>query len=281
MRSKLFVPASRPELFDKALASEADALSFDLEDAVAPSRKPAARQALADWLASPAFRAAQAEHPKKIIVRVNAADTSYFPEDVDALGGLPTDMVNLPKVASGAARRAPAARAAQAGFEGELLVTVETPQALARAAELASAHPRVAGLQLGLADLFEPLGIDRYQPETLRAVMLALRLGAGCAGKYAMDAAYARVRDGEGFRAEAQLARSLGFLGKSCVHPSQVAIANEVFGFSAEEIGAAERIVAASEAQAGVGAFLLDGKMIDAPFVRRARDVLLAAGRAA
>ncbi|CAB3850504.1 CoA ester lyase [Achromobacter mucicolens] len=281
MRSKLFVPASRPELFDKALASEADALSFDLEDAVAPSRKPAARQALADWLASPAFRAAQSEHPKKIIVRVNAADTSYFPEDVDALGGLPIDMVNLPKVESADALREAAARAAQAGFEGELLVTVETPQALARAAELASAHPRVAGLQLGLADLFEPLGIDRYQPETLRAVMLALRLGAGCAGKYAMDAAYARVRDGEGFRAEAQLARSLGFLGKSCVHPSQVAIANEVFGFSAEEIGAAERIVAASEAQAGVGAFLLDGKMIDAPFVRRARDVLLAAGRAA
>lgn len=281
MRSKLFVPASRPELFDKALVSDADALSFDLEDAVAPSRKPAARQALADWLASPAFRAAQSEHPKKIIVRVNAADTSYFPEDVDALGGLPIDMVNLPKVESADALREAAARAAQAGFEGELLVTVETPQALARAAELASAHPRVAGLQLGLADLFEPLGIDRYQPETLRAVMLALRLGAGCAGKYAMDAAYARVRDGEGFRAEAQLARSLGFLGKSCVHPSQVAIANEVFGFSAEEIGAAERIVAASEAQAGVGAFLLDGKMIDAPFVRRARDVLLAAGRAA
>jgi citrate lyase subunit beta/citryl-CoA lyase len=281
MRSKLFVPASRPELFDKALASEADALSFDLEDAVAPSRKPAARQALADWLASPAFRAAQSEHPKKIIVRVNAADTSYFPEDVDALGGLPIDMVNLPKVESADALREAAARAAQAGFEGELLVTVETPQALARAAELAAAHPRVAGLQLGLADLFEPLGIDRYQPETLRAVMLALRLGAGCAGKYAMDAAYARVRDGEGFRAEAQVARSLGFLGKSCVHPSQVAIANEVFGFSAEEIGAAERIVAASEAQAGVGAFLLDGKMIDAPFVRRARDVLLAAGRAA
>ncbi|MDH0093022.1 CoA ester lyase [Achromobacter mucicolens] len=281
MRSKLFVPASRPELFDKALASEADALSFDLEDAVAPSRKPAARQALADWLASPAFWATQSEHPKKIIVRVNAADTSYFPEDVDALGGLPIDMVNLPKVESADALRDAAERAAQAGFEGELLVTVETPQALARAAELAAAHPRVAGLQLGLADLFEPLGIDRYQPETLRAVMLALRLGAGCAGKYAMDAAYARVRDGEGFRAEAQLARSLGFLGKSCVHPSQVAIANEVFGFSAEEIGAAERIVAASEAQAGVGAFLLDGKMIDAPFVRRARDVLLAAGRAA
>ncbi|MDH0682549.1 HpcH/HpaI aldolase/citrate lyase family protein [Achromobacter animicus] len=281
MRSKLFVPASRPELFDKAMVSAADALSFDLEDAVAPPRKAAARAELASWLGSPAFQAAQAQHPKKIIVRVNASDTPYFADDLDALGRSPIDMLNMPKVESADALREAADRAGQAGFEGELLVTVETPLALARAAELAAAHPRVAGLQLGLADLFEPLGIDRYQPETLRAVMLALRLGAGSAGKYAMDAAYARVRDGEGFQAEAQLARSLGFLGKSCVHPSQIAIANEVFGFSAEEIDAAERIVAASQAQEGVGAFLLDGKMIDAPFVRRARDVLLAAGRAA
>ncbi|MFD4840552.1 HpcH/HpaI aldolase/citrate lyase family protein [Achromobacter sp. NPDC058515] len=281
MRSKLFVPASRPELFDKAMASQADALSFDLEDAVAPARKQAAREGLANWLASPAFGAAHAQHPKKIIVRVNASDTPYFAGDLDALARSPIDVLNLPKVEGPDALRAAAGEAIAAGFRGEFLVTVETPQALARAAELAAAHPRVAGLQLGLADLFEPLGIDRYQPETLRAVMLALRLGAGCAGKYAMDAAYARVRDAEGFRAEAQLARSLGFLGKSCVHPSQVAIANEVFGFSAEEVEAAERIVAASREQDGVGAFVLDGKMIDAPFVRRARDVLLAAGRAA
>jgi citrate lyase subunit beta/citryl-CoA lyase len=280
MRSKLFVPASRPELFDKAMASQADALSFDLEDAVVPARKQAARESLASWLASPAFSAVHAQHPKKIIVRVNASDTPYFADDLDALARSPIDVLNLPKVESPEALRTAVAQAIAAGFQGEFLVTVETPQALARAAELAAAHPRVAGLQLGLADLFEPLGIDRYQPETLRAVMLALRLGAGCAGKYAMDAAYARVRDGEGFRAEAQLARSLGFLGKSCVHPSQVAIANEVFGFSAEEVAAAERIVAASREQDGVGAFLLDGKMIDAPFVRRACDVLLAVGRA-
>lgn len=280
MRSKLFVPASRPELFDKAMASQADALSFDLEDAVAPARKQEARESLASWLASPAFAALHAQNPKKIIVRVNAADTPHFAGDLVALGQLPIDVLNLPKVDSAAALRAAADQAIAAGFPGEFLVTVETPQALACAAELAGAHPRVAGLQLGLADLFEPLGIARYQPETLRAVMLALRLGAGCAGKYAMDAAYARVRDAEGFRAEAQLARSLGFLGKSCVHPSQIAIANEVFGFSAEEVEAAQRIVAASREQDGVGAFLLDGKMIDAPFVRRARDVLLAAGRA-
>lgn len=281
MRSKLFVPGSRPDLFDKAMASQADALSFDLEDAVAPTRKHEARDALAHWLASPGFAAAQALHPKKIIVRVNAADSPYFAADLGALGGLPIDLLNLPKVESATALCEAAAQAIAAGFQNEFLITVETPRALASAAELAAAHPRVAGLQLGLADLFEPLGIDRYQPETLRAVMLSLRLGAGCAGKYAMDAAYARVRDAEGFRAEAKLARSLGFLGKSCVHPSQIAIANEVFGFSAEEVAEAERIVSASREQDGVGAFLLDGKMIDAPFVQRARDVLLAAGRAA
>lgn len=280
MRSKLFVPASRPELFDKAMASQADALSFDLEDAVVMTRKNEARDGLARWLASPAFAAAHARHPKKIIVRVNASDTPYFSADLDALGGLPIDLLNLPKVNSATELRAAAAQAIAAGFQNAFLVTVETPQALASAAELAAAHPRVAGLQLGLADLFEPLGIDRYQPETLRAVMLSLRLGAASAGKYVMDAAYARVRDADGFRAEAQLARSLGFLGKSCVHPSQIAIANEVFGFSAEEVADAERIVLASRQQDSVGAFLLDGKMIDAPFVRRAQDVLLAAGRA-
>lgn len=281
MRSKLFVPASRPELFDKAMASQADALSFDLEDAVAPARKPQARASLAAWLGGAAFASARAQYAKKIIVRINGADTPDYAADLAALPGLPIDLLNLPKVESAAALRAAIDDASDAGFAGEFLVTVETPRALTGAAELASAHPRVAGLQLGLADLFEPLGIERYQPDTLRAVMLALRLAAGCAGKYAMDAAYARVRDGDGFRAEAQLARSLGFLGKSCVHPSQIAIANEVFGFSAEEVAQAERIVSASREHEGVGAFLLDGKMIDAPFVRRAQDVLLAAGRPA
>ncbi|MFY1004888.1 hypothetical protein ACNF5F_26020, partial [Escherichia coli] len=89
----------------------------------------------------------------------------------------------LPKVESVDALRAAIDEAMDAGFAGEFLVTVETPLALADAAQLAAAHPRVAGLQLGLADLFEPLGIERYQPDTLRAVMLSLRLAAGCAGK--------------------------------------------------------------------------------------------------
>src|SRR5690606_10233824 len=281
MRSKLFVPASRPELFDKAVNSAADALSFDLEDAVAPECKESARAGLADWLAEPGRASQLKQHAKKIIVRVNAVDTPHFAGDLAALARLPVDILNVPKTESAAAVRAAIDAATQAGFNGDFLVNVETPLGLARATELAGAHERVAGLQLGLADLCEPLGIDRYQPRTLHALMLALRVAAGAAGKFAMDAAYPRVSDPDGFRAEAQLARSLGLLGKSCIHPSQIAIANDVFGFSAAEIDAAQRIVAASRAHPGVGAFLLDGKMIDAPFVRRARDVLLAAGRPA
>ncbi|OZI71561.1 HpcH/HpaI aldolase/citrate lyase family protein [Bordetella genomosp. 12] len=279
MRSKLFVPASRPELFDKAMSGPADALSFDLEDAVAPARKQDAREALARWLSSAEFSAAQALRHKTIIVRVNAVDTPDFLADLRRLRGLPIGLLNLPKIDDPAALNAAICEADGAGFEGHFLVTVESAQALACAAALAQADPRVAGLQLGLADLFEPLGIDRYQPEILRSIMLTLRLAAGVAGKYVMDGAYARLRDPEGFRAEAAMARSLGFLGKSCVHPSQVAIANEVFSFSDEEILDASRIVAASLEQEGVGAFMVDGKMIDPPFVRRAQHVLMVAGK--
>ena len=178
MRSKLFVPASRPELFDKALASMADALSFDLEDAVALTRKQEARASLAAWLGVPTFVTANAQHPKKIIVRVNAADTPDYAADLAALRGLPIDVLNLPKVESASALRAAIDDSTDAGFAGEFLVTVETPRALADAAQLAAAHPRVAGLQLGLADLFEPLGIERYQPCLLYTSPLASVLAA-------------------------------------------------------------------------------------------------------
>jgi len=277
MRSKLFVPASRPELFDKAMNSAADALSFDLEDAVAPSRKDEAREVLSAWLKAPG----RIKNEKKFIVRVNGIDTRHFEPDLRALAGAPVDIVNVPKLESAedACAAADALRA-QGLAEAMLLANIETPRGLRQAAEIA-AHPRVCGLQLGLADLFEPLGIARYEPATLRHVMLALRLAAGESGKYALDGAYARVADAQGFRDEAQLARSVGLAGKSCIHPSQVALANEIFGPTAKEVEQARRIVAASREHAGVGAFLMDGKMIDRPFVDRAQAVLRAAGEQA
>lgn len=281
MRSKLFVPASRPELFDKAFASAADALSFDLEDAVAADRKPQARIALRELLRSE--RVTNPAMPRKVlIVRVNALDTPHFADDIAAIAQPGLDLVNLPKpesvddvrAAADALARAEAANGVSTPIR--LLLNVESPKALRLAAELAGAHPRVAGLQLGLGDLFEPLGIARRETTAIAQAMFALRIAAGEAGVFAYDTAFANIKDEAGFRAEAQLARSLGFIGKSCIHPSQIALANDVFRPSDEEIAHALRVVeAAREADANhVGAYVVDGKMIDPPFVERARALV-------
>ena len=145
-----------------------------------------------------------------------------------------------------------------------------------KAYELAAADARVAGLQLGLADLFEPAGIHRRETLAIAQAMFQLRMAAAEAGVFAYDAAFADIKDAEGFRAEAELARRLGFLGKSCIHPSQIALANDAFRPTEAEIAAARLIVEAADqaAAAGVGAYLVDGKMVDRPFVERARAVL-------
>ncbi len=283
MRSKLFVPASRPELFEKALGSAADALSFDLEDSVAPARKPEAREALRTLLVSPAVR----ERGKVLIVRVNALDTPWFADDIVAVVQPGLDYVNLPKpesaddVCAAAAAIERAERANGVSRPVKLLLNVESPRALREAATLASAHARVAGLQLGLGDLFEPLGIARRDPAAIQQAMFSLRLAAGEAGVFAYDSVFANIKDAEGFRAEAELARSLGFLGKSCIHPSQIALANDVFRPSEEEIAHALRVVEAARnaERDGVGAYVVDGKMIDAPFVERARALVQSAER--
>ncbi|HEY4372005.1 MAG TPA: CoA ester lyase [Burkholderiales bacterium] len=283
MRSKLFVPGSRPELFAKALAGAADALSFDLEDSVAPERKPEARAALRDMLASEPAR----NSGKTLIVRVNAMDTPFFAGDVDAVVRPGLNLLNLPKPGSvedvraavAAIERAEAANGVKEPVK--LLLNIESAHALRIAGDLACAHKRVAGLQLGLADLFEPLGVERRENAAIAQAMFMVRMAAGEAGVFAYDAAFANIKDEAGYRAEAAMAKRFGFLGKSCIHPSQIALANEVFRPSEEEIAHAVKVVeAAREADAkGLGAYVVDGKMIDPPFVNRARVVVETAQR--
>lgn len=285
MRSKLFVPGVRPELFAKAYAGAADAVSFDLEDAVAEPRKAEAREAVAAFLAGPVVRASA----KLAVVRVNAPDSPHFEADLAALLPARPDLINLPKVESAAAVRDAAARIERAEREAglapaaRLLLTVETPRGLRLAAEIAAAHPRVAGLQLGLGDLFEPHGIRRDEPAHVQAAMVQLALAAAEAGVFACDGAYADLDDEAGFLAEARMAHRLGFVGKSCVHPRQVAPAHAVFVLDADELARSRAIVAAAEDAAADerAVFVVDGRMVDAPYLRRARAIVALAERRA
>ncbi|HMH76945.1 MAG TPA: aldolase/citrate lyase family protein, partial [Candidatus Udaeobacter sp.] len=174
MRSKLFVPASRPELFAKALAGDADALSFDLEDAVQESRKADARRTLEEFL-----RQVSEQPPGKIlIVRVNGLTTPHFEADLRAVAWPGVDMINLPKPQSAEDVRAAAAALARVEAERRIerpigiLANIESPRGLRLALEIATAHPRVVGLQLGLGDLFEPYGIDRADARAVHATQL-------------------------------------------------------------------------------------------------------------
>jgi citrate lyase subunit beta/citryl-CoA lyase len=230
MRSKLFVPGSRPDLFAKAVASAADALSFDLEDAVASDRKAEARTVLATFL-----RDAPGMGGKTVVVRVNAVGTEHFAADMEAVAGPAVAVVNLPMVEEASAVAEAAARLDRLEGSGtraaptRILVTVETPKGLRTAAALAGAHPRVCGLQIGYADLLEPCGIARSDAAALGHIRVAVRLAAAEAGVAAYDGAYAVVADPDGYRAECEAARRHGFAGKSCIHPSQIAIANRAF----------------------------------------------------
>jgi citrate lyase subunit beta/citryl-CoA lyase len=278
MRSKLFVPGSRTELFAKALSGEADAISFDVEDSVPEGVKARARQDVADFLRARATR----ESSKLIIVRINAWGSPHFDADLAAFACAGVTLLNLPKVLTSSEVQSAVALLAEAERRNgirepiRLLVNIESARAMRLAAEIAGAHPRVAGLQLGLADMFESLHIDRRDARNVHAALFSVRLAAGEHGRFAYDSAFPDIQDEDGFRREAEQAKQLGYLGKSCVHPKQVALANEIFSIDALSLATARRIVAAAELaeKQGRGAFLLDGRMIDLPIIRRAQAML-------
>ena len=270
MRSKLFVPGARPDLFDKALTSDADALSFDLEDSVPADGKAQARARLVEFLRSESVRASS----KRLIIRINALDTPYAQDDLREFSEAEF-CINIPKVES------PETVVTIAALTpAPLLLNIETPVGVRRAAEIGRAHPRVIGLQVGMNDLFASLGFDRRNQGHVHLALWQIRLAAGEAGCAVFDGAWPDIADEAGFRAEAELARSLGYLGKSCIHPAQVPIANEIFDGTAV-VDDAKRLVEAADLAAarGHGAFSFEGRMVDRPEIDRARATLRAAGR--
>ena len=280
IRSKLFVPASRPELFAKALSSAADAISFDLEDAVEEGQKGFARQALFDF-----FETNQTQNTKAIVVRINAIDTTHYAADLEVVVSSAVQIINLPMVESATAVRDLSARIGKLETDRRLtrpigiLVNIESPKGLRQAAELALADPRVVGLQIGFGDLFGPYGIVSGEPSATQVVRVLVKMAAAEAGIEAYDGAYVDIANPDGFTLDAQAAYRLGFTGKSCIHPSQVGLANAVFRPSEQQIQQALRVVQAAKENLarGVGAFVVDGQLVDGPLITRAeRTVALA-----
>ena len=264
-RSLLFVPGSRPERFDKALAAGASAVIIDLEDAVAPADKPAARAALQAWLLAPA------RGDRAVVVRINSADTPWFDDDL-ALCGLPgVAAVMVPK----AERAAVLARVVAAGARA-LLPLVESAAGLGALAALAAA-PGVWRLAFGSIDLQVDLGMKDATEDELLPFRLQLLLASRLAGIGApIDGVSTTIDDEPRLVQDVQRARRLGFGGKLCIHPRQVAVVNRHLAPSDDERAWAQRVLAAAAAAGGAGgaAIAVDGKMVDKPVLLRAEAIL-------
>jgi citrate lyase subunit beta/citryl-CoA lyase len=259
-RSYLFVPGDRPERFAKARASGADAVIVDLEDAVAPANKGAARDAVAGAL--------DAEHP--VVLRINGADTAWFEDDARLAAHPGVSAVMLTKAA--AVDAVAALRTASGGKP--VLALVESAAGMANLTALAAAQG-VARLVFGSIDF--QLDLDIADDDL---ALLPFRMQLVLASRVAnlpppVDGVTTALDDAVRIESEARRARSLGFGAKLCIHPRQVPIVNGAFSPGAAEVAWAQRVVEAAAASGGA-AVAVDGKMVDAPVLARARRLLAA-----
>ena len=265
LRSLLFAPGSDERKLRKALESAADGVVADLEDAVAPDEKAAARDVVRRVLSTVVTGTG-----RPAAVRVNGVETPYFRDDLVLVSELMPDALVVPKASPEAV--------AALGSEGPpVIAIVETAEGLRLAYETARS-PRVVALVLGAADLGAELGLEPRADglEILYARSKVVVDSAAAGIRAPVDVVYLCLRDLEGLEEQARLARSLGFRGKACVHPDQVEVVNRVFAPTSAEVDWARRVVEAFEQGelAGRGVVALDGTMVDLPVVERARRIL-------
>jgi citrate lyase subunit beta/citryl-CoA lyase len=290
LRSLLFVPGDSEKKLAKADGCGADAVIIDLEDAVAPANKQAARVLTAEFLKS----RPRTVRSIQLWVRVNPLDTGLTDEDLEAvMSGAPDGIVqpkaNGPEDVRQLSDKLDAleeVHGIDAGSTRVLPVATETPLAPFRLGEYATAKlRRLAGLTWGAEDLSAALGAstnrgaDGQWAFTYQMVRSMTLLAAHAAGVPAIETLYVDFRDDEGLLASCRAARAEGFSGRIAIHPAQVAAINAGFSPSDEEIALARRLVAAFEAQPAVGTVGLDGKMYDIPHLKAARRTLELAGQ--
>lgn len=273
--SFLFVPATQPERLPKALASGADLVIADWEDAVAPADKERARTALADALAT-----LPAPQRARLLVRINSEATPWFAADLQALAQLTAQGLAGAVVPKAERAQTLQAVAQAAGPQAALVPLVESVAGLA-AAEALAAAPQVARLAFGHLDFQVDAGMACADDEQeLLPVRMALVLASRRAGLAApIDGVTVDTRNPERMARDAERARRMGFGGKLCIHPAQVPVLHAAFDPDEDAVTHAQRVRQALE-QAGGGVCVLDGRMVDAPVLAQAEQTLLRHARA-
>jgi citrate lyase subunit beta/citryl-CoA lyase len=258
-RSYLFVPASRSDRFEKALNTAAHAVIIDFEDGVALAAKQSARDAVSQWLNS----------AQPVVLRINGAETEWFADDLALCAAPGVSAVMLPKAESVDQVRAVASRIASGVG---LLPQIESARGFANALAIAECEG-VQRLAFGPLDLQVDLAILGDDEELLffRSQLVLVSRLAGVLAP--IDGPTTAIDDAELLRAHAARARRLGFGGKLCIHPKQVAITNECFSPSSEDVAWATKIVRAA-AESKDGAVAVDGKMVDRPVILQAERIL-------
>ncbi len=276
-RSALYVPGSNPRALEKAKSLAADVLILDLEELVAPDRKDAARETVA--AAVPDLTLGRRE----IVVRVNGLDTPWIARDIAAMAATPPDAILIPKLSrTDDIRRARAAIAAtDAPKEMNLWAMIETPAAIINAAAIAAIAampaPALTCFVIGTNDLAAELGARIRPGRAALGAHLAHTVVAARAHNLAvLDGPYNEIDDLEGFRSECIEGRDLGMDGKTVIHPSHIAIANEIYAPSDEEIAWSRQVIEAfaDPENSGRGAIRLAGRMVERLHERRARRTL-------
>ena len=268
-RSVLYMPGSKPRALEKARTLPADSLVLDLEDAVPPAEKANARVTVAEAVKQGGYGA------REVVIRINGLQTNWGADDLDAAIACRPDAILVPKVESAEQVREIGSRL---GPDGPALwAMMETPSGMLRAAEIAAASRQLKAMVMGTNDLVKELGA-RHTPDR-GAVVTGLGLcllAARAHGLAIVDGVYNAFKDDEGLRAECQQGLEMGFDGKTLIHPAQIAIANQVFAPTDDEISTARRQVEAfAEIEAsGQAVAVVDGKIVENLHVETAKALL-------
>ncbi|MEL6125768.1 MAG: CoA ester lyase [Pseudomonadota bacterium] len=272
-RSVLYMPGSKSRALEKAEGLPADALILDLEDAVAPEEKPAARELVCDAVEARRFG------PREVIIRINGLDTEWGEAELTAAAAAGPDAILVPKIDTADEIVDIADRMAAAGAPEDTAIwaMMETPLGMLNAADIAAAHPRLACFVMGTNDLVKDLHASHTEMRLPLITGLGLCLLAARAhGLAIIDGVYNAFKDDDGLRAACQQGTELGFDGKTLIHPAQLAVTNEVFAPSADDIELAQIYVDAFEAAKakGEGVAVVNGRIVENLHVDNARRLL-------